>query len=205
MEVKRHEQVVLMQPDPMNYAYQHGMVGQHDREAMQKVGAWRWPLIHQYGPRIIELLSADHCIDFGGYAAPVGYGAVVVDYQNDFNKPRSLLDVPPNADVIFSSHTLEHMTDVKGAIQAWWCKLKPGGHVIVQVPSWNKENLRAENWAYHEATFCFEWEETAPLEYIRLDGWLKHFGFEIEVASHDYIVGDPDERPCNMLIIARKR
>lgn len=37
-------------------------------------------------------------------------------------------------DVVYSSHTLEHMAEPYRALGEWWRVLKPGGHIVLVVP-----------------------------------------------------------------------
>ena len=37
-------------------------------------------------------------------------------------------------DCVFSSHTLEHIEDYKGALKEWWRLVKPGGYLILYLP-----------------------------------------------------------------------
>lgn len=197
MKVKNHTYLSgLTQDDPAEYAIGAGLVGVHQEWVFSVIGAWRWNVIAKNRHRIKELVTAGYTIDFGGAAAPIGYGAKVVDYQAPMpGGARSLLDVPGQADCIFTSHTLEHMVDVVAALALIWFKLKQGGHAVIQVPSWNKENLRAASWDYHEVDFCWQWEENAPDHCVRLDTLVTELGFEIELK---------DETNGNYLVIARK-
>ena len=189
MKVKHHSACYPVD-DPAAYARAHGLIGNHEVSARAKVGAWRWPIVDKYRDRVLEIVRSGYTIDLGGFAGPIGYGAVVVDYQNPHDSPRALWDVPPDADCVFCCHTFEHFTDPAGALAAITHKLKSGGFLIIVVPSWRKTNLRAENWQYHESTFCLAWETNASPGYIRLDSMLEEWGYEIEVADteHDNII-----------------
>ena len=196
MKVKQHRVVQLSQSDPFRFARDSALVGVHEEWVFSVIGAWRWHLVDRHGERIKELVTKGYSIDFGGAAAPVGYGAVVVDYLMPApDGPRSLLDVPPDADCIFCSHTLEHFVDTAGAVASMFDKLKPGGHVVIQVPSWRKQMLNAAHWDFHEADFCLEWESNAPGSVIRLDTLLESRGFVIELK---------DDWHDNVMVIARR-
>ena len=187
MKVDTHEpHTTLSQDDPAEFAQRSGLVNNHDQWVFGVIGAWRWASISKHRARIKELLTKGYAIDLGGAAAPVGYGAVVVDYQAPHGEPRSLADVPPWADCIFCSHTLEHFTDLENVMAAITHTLKPDGSLILLVPSWQKENLRADQWEFHEQTFCLAWEENAPAEYTRLDTLLEHWGYTIEVSETEH-------------------
>lgn len=167
-------------PDPAHAAEHGGLVGKHDEWVFGAVGAWRWEALQAHRERILELVQGSHTIDLGGAAAPLGYGSVVVDYHAQL---RGLWDTPPNADVIFASHVLEHFVDAENALVTMHDKLRDGGYIIVHVPSWRQENLRAENWEFHEQTYCLEFETNAPAAYTRLDTLLGRW-FNLEVCEY---------------------
>lgn len=43
---------------------------------------------------------------------------------------------PTQWDLVFSSHCLEHIDDPSRALRAWWDLVRPGGHLMVIVPTW---------------------------------------------------------------------
>jgi hypothetical protein len=152
-------------PDPANYAVIHDLVGNHSIETRRKVGAWRWPLVQKLRDPLLEALEG-RALDFGGSAGPIGYGALIVDHEAP---DKALYDVPGLFDLVFTSHTLEHVTDIFLCVQSLILKTRIGGTIAVVVPSWRNEKLRAENWPHHEHTFCLTAHSEAPDEYIRLD------------------------------------
>jgi len=175
-----------LEPDPANYARTHDLVGKHGETARTSVGAWRWPLLH--ADRVANLLDdwisgADRIIDYGGAAGPLGYGSLVVDRIADV---RGLEEVDGQCDLIFTAHTLEHVVDLGLVLCSFHWKLPAGGRVIALVPSWRKEMLRAENWAYHAQTFCLSVDPDAPDEYTRLDLMFNRHGFDIHFAAEGY-------------------
>ena len=158
-----------------------------------QAGAWRWPIVYSNSDKILPLIQDKHCIDFGGGAAPVAYGAQVVDRLTE-NK--SLIDLPGQWDTIFTCHTLEHIVDISLCVQMIHAKLKPGGHIVAVVPSWQFTKLRAENWPHHAQTF-YLWRDVDRTEpgWQPLDAGLATVGFTIDHAEDD---GD-----C-ILVIGRK-
>lgn len=156
-----------LMPDPAAYAEEQGLVGVHSDDAIRKVGAWRWPLVHALRPALVPALQAARAVDFGGLAGPVGYGALVVDHGAEL---KALYDVAGKIGLFFSSHTLEHVADPVGLLTLVRDKLEDGGLVFVQVPSWRFERLRAENWPHHESTFHIG---DGPAEYTNLLGMLQ--------------------------------
>ncbi len=178
-----------MVADPANAAVSRNLVGKHSAEVLQQVGAWRWPLVSKHRDRILELIKQDYVIDFGGSAGPIGYGSLVVDRQSHHV---GLDDVPGDADCIFTSHTLEHVVDLRCCLAALFAKLRLFGHLIVHVPSFANAGLRAENWPHHGQTFCFEGDDC---KYVKLDIALKRAAFRIETT---------DRGGGNLFVIARK-
>ena len=175
--------------DPAQYAQENGLVDNHDNWVRGVIGAWRWVALEIFRERILELVKDKYVIDLGGSAAPLGYGALVVDY---WAQHRSLWDLPPHADVVFASHVLEHFVDIDNALVAIADKIRTGGHIIVHVPSYMNEMLRSDNWEVHEQTFCLAGEST---EFTPIDTLLERW-FDIEEATD---VGR------NIFIIGRKR
>jgi SAM-dependent methyltransferase len=130
-------------------------------------------------------------IDFGGAAAPLGYGAEIVDRLSEH---KALYDLPGQADVIFSSHTLEHVQDPALLLEIMRRKLTAGGPLVVMVPSWRMEHLRAENFPFHCQTFCLSDDAAAAnTDYTRLDLLVENSGFQL-------LAGEDDGQ--NILIIA---
>jgi len=178
MKVKYYEEIKPedMAEDPAHYAERNGLINEHnDPLVRRKIGVWRWVQFQRHRARILELVVDKYVIDLGGAAGPLGYGSVVVDYWSEH---RGLWDVPPNADVVFASHVLEHFVDVDSAVAGIFHKLKPGGHLIAMVPTWHKENLQAQNWPWHEQTFK---HSTEVGEWTAFDKLLGGHGFELEL------------------------
>ena len=179
MKVRQYEPLTSddLVGDPAIYADDNGLVDNHEAWVRGVVGVWRWIGLQPFRERITDLIQGKYAIDLGGSAGPVGYGAHVVDYWAEH---RNLWDLPPNADVIFASHVLEHFVDIDNALVAIADKLKTGGHLIVQVPSYKHKSLRASNWKYHEQTFCLEKD---GVEFTALDTLLSRW-FDMEECLH---------------------
>jgi SAM-dependent methyltransferase len=191
MQVNRHEQTHMV-PDPRFTALERRWVNQHSAVMRSMIGAWRWPIVQKHGEVIQQAIVGKRAIDFGGFAGPIGYGAIVVDYQAPHDQPRSLYDIAGTVDTIFSSHTVEHLSDPVLFFQSCYAKIREGGLLIVQVPSWRKEHLRAGNWPFHEQTFCLEGDDC---EFTPLDTMMRDCGFTIELV---------DSYNENILVIARR-
>lgn len=182
--------------NPAEYVAEQGLVDNHEVSTREKVGAWRWPGIFKHRDRLLNLLlSSRGAIDFGGAAGPIGYGATVVDM---FAPAKAFWDLAGPCNLIFSSHTFEHVPDLGALLGAIYYKLARPGHLVVFVPSWRLEHLRAENWPHHCHTFCLSTDRTRGVhpDWIPLDKVLST-GFEVELAEHT-------EDGC-ILAIARTR
>lgn len=191
MKVQYHPHIDTMHEDPANYAITAGLVNNHDAWVRTRIGVWRWRGLMNHKDLILDLIRDKYVLDLGGQAAPLGYGSIIVDYNSRIDAPRSLFDVPDQADVVFASHLLEHIVDVEGMVAAIYRKLKPGGVLIAQVPSYHFENLRAENDERHEHTFCLS---SDGVEFEAFDGLLADF----EMVVCEYLVDK-----C-IFVVARK-
>jgi len=160
----------------------------HSLAARATLGVWRWKGMQRYMDTILGLCIGKRVIDFGGFDGPLGLGSIIVDPKAEC---KTLDDVPDLVDVIFSSHTLEHVNDLEGTLRAFYNKLVPGGHVIIHVPAWTCKRWRAggyDNPAQEEAhkwTFCLHNDGSAgpePVDYVPLDSTIRcHFGHLIDV------------------------
>jgi len=159
-------------------------------ESRRRVGVWRWALMREDAVRekVLEWIGeADRIIDFGGAAGPLGYGAIVVDR---IGKIRGLEDVDGKVDLIFTSHTLEHVVDLGLVLCAFHWKLNDTGRLIALVPSYRNKGLRAENWPHHAHTFCLEQNGKLNPKWVRLDAMLRRHRFHpvMAVEGHDNLI-----------------
>src|SRR5690606_30960590 len=109
-----------------NFRYRHF-------DCKNRLGIFRWRGIERNLDFLLPILtdSQKRIIDFGGAASSVGFHSVVVDQlrTDAFGNPvpfHSLSEVEGEVDVIFSSHTLEHIPDLDGILGSIAAKLKPG-------------------------------------------------------------------------------
>ena len=98
-------------------------------------------------------------------------------------------------DVVFTSHTLEHIPELEKTISDIHDTLKVGGYAIIHIPSyqckrWHKgfKNARGK----HEWTFCLSKDN---VEYTEIDTLIDDY-FDTEIAEH---CGDD-----SILIVGRK-
>ena len=66
-------------------------------------------------------------------------------------------------DYVYSSHCLEHISDLKTCIKNWWRVLKPGGYLLIQVPErdlYEKKKLLPSRWNLdHKHFFLLDFYE----------------------------------------------
>lgn len=84
-----------------------------------------------------------------------------VDVMTDNVMQLSNIIPPRTADVVFSSHLLEHLTDDTAALKDWWLLLRDGGYLILYLPDGrfykNKENPEhIRDYNYHDFLFYFK-------------------------------------------------
>jgi SAM-dependent methyltransferase len=111
--------------------------------AAHALGAWRWRGMWRYAAMLVPQLERSRfTLDFGGAASPLGCGSFVVDkaYHDALDRPvmngtLAQFDLGC-ADVLFSSHALEHCEDLHGALHDMHQALVPGGKLVLMVPSW---------------------------------------------------------------------
>lgn len=110
-------------------------------------------------------------------------------------------------DFVYSSHCLEHLTDVPTALKHWVRILKPGGFLFVAIPDW--ELYEQKNWPSrfntdHKATFStrITKEEVARGNHYHIEKDIKPYltalGIEllevrIEDDRYNYQVKDVDQ------------
>jgi SAM-dependent methyltransferase len=168
--------------DNENYNHRHRVVN-------HKLGVWRWRGMQQHRKRILNIIeNSNYVVDFGGAASPLGLGSVVVDILEsaDYN---NIEDLPKKADVVFSSHCLEHIPDLDGTLSDIKNSMNDDGYLITFVPSWTCERWRAgvhkESRGYndHAWTFGLSTEEVPYMGmFLFIDDVIGRY-FSIEHAS----------------------
>lgn len=191
-----HKSYAIFKPEdltgrPYELSVLAGLAGNHEPWARGLIGAWRWSIVQKYAQTILDVVNMSYVVDFGGAAGPIGYNAIVVDYDSP---TKSLVDLPGRVNAIFSSHTIEHVKDLRLLSIMFREKLDEGGVCIVIVPSFRHERLRAGNWPYHEHTFCLNQHTEEPAAYVRLESFFEGWA-DIKLA---------DELDGNLIVIAQK-
>jgi SAM-dependent methyltransferase len=115
----------------------------HGEAYKKQYGVFRWKGIYEYKDYLLkQLLDPENrtVLDLGGSLSPLGFGSTIIDIleQDLFGRPvmyNNILQYDGTADIIFSSHMLEHTHNPMGELSAWKDKLKLGGLLILHVPS----------------------------------------------------------------------
>ncbi|MFA5234959.1 MAG: methyltransferase domain-containing protein [Sulfurimonas sp.] len=168
----------------------------HSPEAIAQLGVWRWNGIQDNAARILDIICGKRVIDFGGADGPLGFGSIVVDEKADH---KTLDDIDGPIDVIFTSHTLEHLNNPAHWICETRSKLNKGGYLIVHVPSWTCQRWHKDAYVNpkqkngHKHTLSLLPAAGDEVTKGVLD-WFR--GWAIELAEY---VGDD-----SILVIARK-
>lgn len=185
-QIKTHEYLLFMQ---------NNWEDRHNIESQKKYGVWRWLGMKDNAEYLLKIIKkSKKIIDFGGAQAPLCPDALIVDKANkdiwgrDI-KYHNVSDCPGKYDLIFSSHTLEHVIDFKFELIMMIRKLKSGGRLILHLPSvhndkWWPQNERKKE---HKRIFALSKEPVSrsPLETIYIDQCF--FKDNIEYAEY---VGD---------------
>lgn len=175
----------------------------HSPDAIAQLGVWRWKGIMDNAGRILDLIVGKRVIDFGGADGPLGFGSIVVDEKAE---RKTLNDVDGQVDVIFTSHTLEHLEQPEVWLKEAAAKLTDGGHLIIHVPAftckrWQKEVYNNPNQPNgHKHTFSL-WPSCTTDATTQLGGVVAD-AMSLESVNDLYeadYVGDN-----SILIIARK-
>lgn len=191
------------QNETQNYRFRHQTMA-------KRLGVFRWRGIQKHLDAILRLVASpdSKVIDFGGAGGPLGFGAVVVDQLSvdAWGRPvryHSLADVGSDVDVVFSSHALEHIPQLDETLLAIQRCLKPGGHLVLHLPSFHCERWRAgvhTSRAYNDHVWTFGIEpEPTGIEcqsYVDIAAKVREH-FDVRLAEY---CGDD-----SIFILARKR
>ncbi len=175
-----------------NYNHRHRVVN-------RKLGIWRWRGMQEFRDEILDVVENGTCVvDFGGAACPLGLGATVVDLlpRDGAGWPvrhEAMSDLSTKADVVFTSHCLEHIEPLDEVLAEIRDGMVSGGCFLVFVPAWTCERWRAgvhENKLYndHAWTFALSDDDSVPeLERLKFidDVIAKYFTIEKAVYCGD--------------------
>jgi SAM-dependent methyltransferase len=146
------------QNETRNYLARH-------RTNRDRLGVFRWRGMQKHLDLILEKISPAGVavLDFGGAACPLGFGSKIVDQlkHDAYGRPveyHSIDTIPNPVDVIFTSHTLEHIEPLEAVLKSFAEKLKTGGYLLAHVPSYTCDRWWPgvhSNDQYHDHVWCF--------------------------------------------------
>jgi SAM-dependent methyltransferase len=180
------------------------------QEVGAELGLFRWRGIQQHLDEVLAAVTDPglSVVDFGGAACPLGFESVVVDLleEDGLGRPvrfHSLEELGFAPDVVFSSHTLEHVGPIEQVLAQIHERLRPGGKLMLHLPAYTCERWRAglhrsRSYSDHLWTFGLRGSEVPEgLErYREIDAMLERW-FELDEASY---CGDD-----SIYIVASKR
>lgn len=121
------------------------------------------------GPEFMRQYFSGRVIDVGCARDLVVPSAEPFDWEQGDAQNILKYRGPESYDCVHSSHCLEHMKDVPGALRQWWALVKPGGYLVLVVPD---EDLYEQGVfpslfnEDHKATFRLHKKETwSPQSY----------------------------------------
>jgi len=158
-------------------------------EARDQLGIFRWRGIQQNIDYLINLISDPEklVLDFGGAGCPLSFDSKIVDRIKKDAWHRvvqyhCLSEIESKVDVIFSSHCLEHITEIEKTIQEMVNQLKKNGIVFLHLPAFSCERWRVGshkdiNYGDHVWTFGLEGTEVPEglIKYVCIDTLMGRF------------------------------
>lgn len=155
-----------------NFLHRHKKVN-------RALGAWRWKALYEYREDIVPIIFDEdkHGLDFGGAASPVSLDIDILDKdQKDVFgrevKYHDFHEISSKFDFVFTSHTLEHISDLDDILGKIKAILKPGGKLIANVLAYSCTRWRAgihQSKTYNDHKWTFKLAETnlsTPLEKV---------------------------------------
>ena len=191
------------EPKTNNYNIRHFQL-------VTKLGGWRWKGIFTYKETFIDLIFNKNLkgIDFGGSQRPISSHLDIVDIEETdyYGRPvkyKSLEEVEYDIDFIFSSHTFEHIPNLKEVLEDIYSNLVTDGVLALNLPSYSCKRWWADtgNWmggTPHVHTFKLKKTNVSQdiPKLIDIDGLIEEVGFKIALAEY---AGDN-----NIIIFAEK-
>lgn len=167
-------------------------------EVDDRLRAFRWRGVQENLDLILDMIAepSGPVVDLGGAASPFGLGSRVVDqlaYDVDGHEVpyHSLDELPRKADVILSSHTLEHIPELQEELARIRDSLAPGGTLVALLPAFSCVRWRAGTHAHavfgdHVWTFGLSGTPNVPgglVNYVEIDLLLGRY-FTVESAAY---------------------
>ncbi len=168
-------------------------------EARARYGVWRWQGMYEYRNVLLPELDTSVVYDFGGALGPLGLDSTVIDVLPLSIWGHACLPLRSDlghADVVFTSHTLEHVPSLAGACALLARVLKTDGLFVAHVPHVSSDWWWPQNKAEHLRTFGCNVLDDGPAMVFLADVIDQFDNFDIEVNRR---CGDG-----SMMVIARK-
>ena len=171
-----------------NYNHRHHKVN-------RQLGVWRWRGMQNCIDTLLPIIeNGDLVVDFGGAACPLGLGSLVVDQlkrdgSGDSVRYHSISQLPEKADVVFTSHCLEHIKQLSEVLDEICNSMVVGGDLLVFVPAWTCERWRSgihKNEVYndHVWTFALQGEELPEMERVGYIDTVIASHFDVQRAEY---------------------
>ena len=142
----------------------------------KELGAWKWLPSYQFRALIAEFVFSDRKgIDFGGLFGPIYGNTVIVDIHRAHGGIKFLKDIKDeDLDYIFSSHTLEHVFNLRDELSEMYRVLKKKGNILFIVPAYTCVRWRHGILESHLRTFSLEGDK-----WTRIDKEVEKVGFKL--------------------------
>jgi SAM-dependent methyltransferase len=174
-----------------NFKFRH-------HEVQDRLGIFRWRGIYEHRSFLLDIVTNPELevIDLGGAACPLGFNSTIVDFLEADAWGRTvnykfLNDLGKQVDVIFTSHTLEHVEPLEDVLDQVYGTLKNGGKLIAHVPSFHCERWRAGNHTnklYNDHVWTFGISGTKVpdglVNYLEIDSLISNHHFNVISAEY---------------------
>lgn len=155
------------------------------------LGAWRWMSVYQYRNIIAKYVFSDmEGIDFGGGRGPIFGNADVVDISDVDSEGRKIEYHSLNEfksdflDYVFSSHTLEHVENLRHELNEIHRVLKENGKLILLLPSHTCGRWNVGGGNTHVRNLYLSTDKHADymkdfVDFVEIDTYIRASGFNI--------------------------
>jgi hypothetical protein len=177
-------------------------------EARELYGVWRWRGIYDNRDWLVPLLEAsERILDFGGAQGPLGFDSICADILSPtiWGDQTCRLNASPTAnDVVFTSHTLEHIETTSAYENVLWTlglKLREGGMLICHVPYRTSTWWHPEKKPEHHRIFA----KMPPEPVTTLDWAVTTLAIDIAEVGPSMIIERNERVADGSLLVVAKR
>ena len=162
-----------------------------NRYTQFQYGSWRWFSAYQHRDIIAKYVFSDmKGIDFGGGRGPIFGNAEIVDILEIDSEGREIKYHNLNKfksdilDYVFSSHTLEHVEDLRHELNELHRVLKENGKLILLLPSHTCYRWNVGGGNTHERNLYLSTDKHADymkdfVDFVEIDTYIRVSGFNI--------------------------